>query len=137
VPALKSCKNLPKEPAELIVNQGWPATGNEKPDADLSQLFVYLQEIKSNIRIAHKKSSTAKKGKKVEPVTNCIIFFSMNFPEYQKKVLDILTTFEFVDNVIQGDYIVQIREQIKGKEQVVALKFAAHVCKEAETIGKE
>ena len=65
------------------------------------------------------------------------MFFSAQFPEYQKVVLEILQSYEFVDNVIKGDYIAQIRNTFKGKEQANALKFAAFTVKEAETIGKE
>ncbi len=55
----------------------------------------------------------------------------------KKKVLEILSTFEFEENQIQGDYISKIRDTIKGKEGGLALKFCALVVKEAETVGKD
>jgi len=66
-----------------------------------------------------------------------VIFVGENFPEYQKKVLEILSTFEFKDNQIQGDYIAKVRDTIKGKEGGLAMKFCAFVVKEAETVGKD
>lgn len=39
--------------------------------------------------------------------------------------------------MIKGDYITQIRNEFKGKEQTNALKFAAFTVKEAETKGKD
>jgi len=75
----------------------------------LSYLLGYLQDCKSNIRIAQKTAMTPKKkakGKKDEPtepekpIDTCILFYSKTFPEYQKRVLEILSTYEFVDNVI-------------------------------------
>lgn len=140
-----TCKNLPKQPADLLINQGWPKS--EQEDATLSSMLNYLQEIKSTIRLKHAAAlSGGKKAKKVvkgdkpeEPkiVDHLLIFIGNDFPEYQKKVLEILNTFDFKENQIQGDYIGKIRDTIKGKEGGLALKFCAFVVKEAETVGKE
>lgn len=70
-------------------------------------------------------------------IENCTIFTSFEFPQYQKKVLEILSSFEWADNAIKGDYISKIREEIKGKESGLALKFCAFIVEEAKTVGKE
>lgn len=88
VPALKDCKNLPKQPAEMLVDQGWPES--EVEEERLSALLKYLHECKSNIRLAHKASTTGGKKKKgkaepeeVKEITTCVIFHTSKFPEYQ------------------------------------------------------
>ena len=46
--------------------------------------------------------------------------------------------FEFDhENKIQGNYIAAIKSQITGPKQGLSLKFAAHIAKEAENIGKD
>lgn len=96
VPALNSCQNVPRPPAELLINQGWPATGIEQSDPKISAMFNYLQEVKSIIRLSFAKAQAggkrAKKGAKGAPeektvVENCVLFVGHEFPEYQKKVL--------------------------------------------------
>jgi hypothetical protein len=87
-----------------------------------------------------KKAKKVAKGEKPEEaksIENAAIFVGENFPEYQKKVLEILSTFEFNNNQIQGDYVAKIRDAIKGKEGGLAMKFCAFVVKEAETVGKD
>jgi len=135
---------LPKQPAELLVDQGWPASGDEQER--LSTLLKYLGDCKSNIRLAHKAATTGGKkkgkGKAVEeekPITTCVIFHTSKFPEYQQRVLDILKTYEYVDNVIESkDYILKIRSEFKVKKEAdAALMFAAYTLKQAETRGVE
>jgi len=96
VPALKQCQNLPKEPAELLVNQGWPETAPE--DSRLSYLLNYLHETKSIIRLAEKAAKAPKKKGKgkadvaeEKPITTCVVFYNTVFPEYQERVLNILS----------------------------------------------
>ncbi len=104
-------------------------------------MFAYLQEVKSEIRLTHSKALTG--GKKVKKgaveekkvIENCTIFTSFEYPQYKKKVLEILSSFEWVDNVVQGDYITKIREEIKGKESGPALKFCAFIVEQAKTVG--
>jgi len=49
-----------------------------------------------------------------------------------------LNSYEFVDNLIQGnEYIAKIREEVKGKEGGLAMKFAAFVLEEGKNVGKE
>lgn len=46
--------------------------------------------------------------------------------------------FEFDhENKIQGNFILKIKEMITGPKQGLALKFAAHIAKEAEATGKD
>lgn len=136
---------MPKQPAELLVDQGWPASGEESES--LSTLLKYLGDCKSNIRLAHKAATTGgkKKGKgkaepeEEKPITTCVLFHTSKFPEYQQRVLDILKAYEFVDNVIQSkEYIVKIRAEFKVKKEAdAALQFAAYTLKQAETRGTE
>jgi len=87
--------------------------------------------------------SGGKKGKKPskEPIEekvleNCVLFFSDKFPEYKRRTLEILDSYEFVDNQVKGDYVAQIRGEFKGKESKDALMFADFVVKEAKEVGK-
>lgn len=109
-------------------------------------MLSYLHEVKSEIRIAHKAATTGgkKKGKKAEPeeektINTCVLFYTTQFPEYQKKVLEILSKQEFVNDVIQSkDYIAQIRTDFKVKKEAdIALKFAAYTVQQAEIKGKD
>jgi hypothetical protein len=104
--------------------------------------------VKSIIRLSQAKAQSggkkAKKPVKGAPVEekavieNCVLFVGHEFPEYQKKVLEILNGFDFVDNTIQGnEYIAKIRDEVKGKEGGLAMKFAAFVLDEGKTVGKE
>jgi len=142
VPALKACQNLPKQPAELLVNQGWPEAGPE--DEALSYMVDYLQDVKSTIRQGHIAATTGGKGKKgkgkeeeKKPITTCVIFYNNEFPTFQKRVLEILKSQQFVDNEIQSkDYIAQIRGEFKDKKVCDnALKFAAFTLAKAKEKG--
>lgn len=63
----------------------------------------------------------------------------MQFPEYQKVVLGILSAFEFDGNQIKGNgYIAEIRAKFTVKKEAdMALKFAAYVVAQAAEKGKE
>jgi len=85
VPAIKSCKNAPKEPVELLVDAGFPSC-DEPCDDRLSYMLSYLQDAKSNIRLNH--MNALKGGKKKKPakgapaeeekvIANCTVFYSM------------------------------------------------------------
>ena len=144
MPALASCTNVPKAPATLLINQGWPSADKESYDPVLASIFTYLSDVKSTIRLSHVKATTGRKkvskaSKEEEKATleNVVLFVGHEFPEYQRKVIEILGTFEFNDGKIQGDYISKIRTEIKGKEGGLALKFAAHIAGEAEVHGKD
>lgn len=105
VPALKTCQNLPEETTELLLDQKWPAKQGEA-DVRLTQLLNYLQDMKSNIRLQQAKyQQGGKKGKKPskEPVEDkvlekCVVYYSTEFPEYKRRTLEILNSYEFVDN---------------------------------------
>jgi hypothetical protein len=135
---------LPQQPAELLVNQGWPQAGPE--DEALSYMLGYLQDAKSTIRQAHIAASSGgkkKKGKQEEEkkeITTCVLFYNTQFPDFQKRVLEVLQKQEFVDDVIQGkDYIAQIREMYPDKADKKmmdnALKFAAFTVQKAAEKG--
>lgn len=129
-----------------MVDQGWPAS-DLPTDESLSYMLSYLQDCKSNIRLSHMnalkgdKKKPAKGAPVVEkaPIANCTLFYSMEFPEYQKAVLEILTTYEFVNNVIQTNgYIAEIRAKFTVKKEAdLALKFAAFVVQQAAEKGKD
>ena len=53
-------------------------------------------------------------------------------------MLEVLKTFEFNDNAIQGDYISAIRNAIPDKKECgLAMKFAPFVLNEAKKVGAE
>ena len=90
VPALKTCKNVNREPAELIINQGWPKVDESMLDPKLGNIMKYLHEVKHNIRLSQAKAQTGgKKSKKAaaEPVAvkeNCVLIVGKEFPAYQR-----------------------------------------------------
>lgn len=72
-------------------------------------MLGYLQDTKSNIRTAHIASTSTgkKKGKggkapeeEKKEITTCVMFYNTQFPEFQKRVLEILREQTYVDNVI-------------------------------------
>lgn len=65
------------------------------------------------------------------------MFVALEYPDWQKTVIEILQSFEFQDNKIQGNYINAVKEKVTGPKQGLALKFAAHLAKESETVGKD
>jgi hypothetical protein len=104
--------------------------------------------VKHEIRVNHTKATTggkkAKKAKKGEEVAeapskaNAVLFVGVSFPEYQRKVLEILKSFEFKDGALQGDYVAAIREAITDKKECgLAMKFAPFVLNEAKKVGPE
>lgn len=103
VPAIKTCQNVHKEPAELLINQGWPKVDESALNPTMSNIMKYLHEVKHNIRIAQGKAASggkkAKKGPVVEAAVkeNCALIVGKEFPGFQRQVLEILSTFEFVD----------------------------------------
>lgn len=105
--------------------------------------YNFLKSMKSNIHLALEKTKPkkAKKGKAAaeEKVPeNCALFVALEYPELQKKALEILSRFEFDDsNKIQGDYISAFKEAFDKKQTGLAMKFVSFVLKEAEVIGKD
>lgn len=69
-------------------------------------------------------------------IENCVIFVGTEFPEYQKKVLDILNTLNFVDGEV--DFVKPIKESIPDKKQQgLAMKVAAFKVAEVKETSKE
>lgn len=107
-----------------MINQKWPAEDSPAPKADITALFAYLRESKSEFRLAFDKAkSGGKKAKKAKnaapeetkPIESCTIFIGIEFPEYKKKVLEILQSLDFDDSgKCLGDHVKAIREGIKG-----------------------
>ena len=119
-------------------------------DSVESRKFEYLADVKHSIRLAYDKAkSGGKKGKKKgkakggepEPekvIENCVIFVGHEYPEFQRKTLEILQKYDVNEaNELQGDYMTEVRQTIKGKEGGIACKFAAYVVEQVQTIGKE
>ena len=59
-------------------------------------MLDYLQNTKSNIRTAHIAATQPKKGKnkgkdeEKKEITTCVLFVNTKFPDFQKRVLEIL-----------------------------------------------
>lgn len=78
--------------------------------------------VKHEIRVGLQKAQSGgkkqKKAKKDAEVTeaptksNAVLFVGTSFPEYKRVVLEILTSFEFKDNTVQGDFVKAIRGTI-------------------------
>jgi len=113
----------------------------------LAAQYGYLQSVKHEIRVSHTKALSGgkkKKAKKGEEPTeapvkaNAVIFVGEAFPEYQRKVLEVLKSFEFKDDALQGDYVSAIRAAITDKKECgLAMKFAPFVINEAKKVGPE
>ena len=70
-------------------------------------------------------------------IENCAVFVGLEYPEFQRKTLEIMTKYECKDGELVGDYMKEIRETIKGKESGIACKFAAHIAEQVKINGKE
>lgn len=115
-----------------------------------------MKAVKSNVRMASEKAKhggkkgakAAAQGKKGAAKTeeaekptgpeNVLVFVAFEYPDWQKETLNIMSSFEFdSNNKIQGEFIKTIKEKITGPKQGLALKFSAHIAKEAEIVGKD
>lgn len=84
--------NLPKQPEEYLIKNGWMNLGDQPVDKNLSEVLSYVQEIKSSVRIANEKALTggkkkgkAKKGAAPEEpkvLENCIVIIGKQYPEF-------------------------------------------------------
>mmetsp|Transcript_35456 Transcript_35456/g.47923 ORF Transcript_35456/g.47923 Transcript_35456/m.47923 type:complete len:157 (-) Transcript_35456:70-540(-) len=89
------------------------------------------------------KAKSGGKKKKGQPaadkvIENCAIFVALEYPELQKKVLELMNNANWEDNKIDAAYKVQVRELIKEKKQAsLALGFGSFIEKEALTEGKD
>lgn len=103
-------------------DQPWPTTSGPH-DKITSDRLAYLKDCKGSIRQGLEKAKTGgkkpKKGAAVEPVadlTKCTVLVAKEYPEFQRKCLEILQGFEFnEDNEIQGEYIKAIKEAFDKK----------------------
>ena len=123
---------------------GWP-----KPSAQFdkaaAEKFSFMKDVKSIIRLGLDQSKgggkKAKKGAPVEAKTleNAVVFVAIEYPEFKKKCLEILQTFEFdADNKIQGDYLKAIKEAFPDKKQNnLAMSFVRQQLGIAELEGKQ
>jgi len=107
--------NLEKQPSEKLINQGWPKPSKAFDAGKLHRVYIYMHAVKSNARMSMEKAKhggkkgakAAAKGAKKAPaeeekagVENCALFVALEYPEWQKAVLETLHSFEFVDNKI-------------------------------------
>jgi hypothetical protein len=136
---------------DQLFNSGWPMALESEIDVVESRKFEYLGDVKHSIRIAYDKSkSGGKKGKKkgkgkgaAEPepekvIENCVIFVGHEYPEFQRKTLEVLQKYDANEaGELQGDYMTEVRQTIKGKEGGIACKFAAFIVEQVQSIGKE
>lgn len=94
-----------------------------------SALRVGFEQAKSGGKKKGKGGKQPKKGEAVEEpkqMDHCVLFIATEYPEFQKKCLQILQEFEFDENnKIQGDYISAIRAAFDKKEGGLAMKFVA------------
>mmetsp|Transcript_3412 Transcript_3412/g.5764 ORF Transcript_3412/g.5764 Transcript_3412/m.5764 type:complete len:884 (-) Transcript_3412:170-2821(-) len=130
--------------SENLGQQPWPVASapSDKVTADR---LSFMKETKSSIRLGFEKAKTGgkkkpKKGEEVEVKTieNCVVFVAKEYPEFQKKCLEILNGFEFDENnKIKGDHIKAIREAFDKKQGGLAMKFVSYQLNIAEQVGKE
>jgi hypothetical protein len=125
LPILKKSKNLAKAPAERLISQGWP-TPAAPFDPLKRRIYDYVKSVKSHVRLAQDKAKhggkKAPKGGKggdkgAAPTTeNVAVFVALEYPDWQKAVLEILATFEWdAENKIVGGgnaYVNAIKEKI-------------------------
>jgi len=151
-PVLSKSSNFGQECKENLCEQAWPV-----PSAAVDQVAIdrlgYLKDTKSALRVGFEqaKSGGKKKGKggkqkkgaakpddAPKQVDHCVVFIANEYPEFQKRCLQILQGFEFDENhKIQGDYVSAIRAAFDKKEGGLAMKFVAFQLNIAEVSGKE
>lgn len=131
-PVFKESSNYPSSTVENLVQQAWP-TARGQFDKVLSSRLSLLKDIKSNLRMTLEKAKMGGKKKKgaaaeeKKEIDSCAIFIAREYPEFQKKCLQILSGFEFnEENIIQGDYVKAIKDAFPDKKQGgLAMKFVA------------
>lgn len=153
-PVLSKSKNFGKEVKENLCDQQWPSASGSIDQVAIDRLR-YLKDTKSAIRVGFEQAKTGgkKKGKggkqpkkgegeapaeEAKPLDHCVVFVATEYPEFQRKCLEILNEFEFDENnKIQGDYVAAIRGAFEKKEAGLAMKFVAFQLDIAATQGKE
>ena len=146
LPWLKQVNECPEgvKITEVLGNAGWPTVNEAEISRVMINQFEYLQEAKSIIRNALEKAKAGgkakKKGKADQPeksLESCAVFVGLEYPEFQRKTIEIMTKYECKDGELVGDYMKEIRETIKGKESGIACKFAAFIAEQIKIQGKE
>jgi len=144
-PILSQSQNYQHDVVENLNKMRWPHA-SAPYDKILGDRLAFMKDTKSSIRLGFDKSKTGgkKKGKKgAEPepaktLEKCIVFVAKEYPEFQKKCLQIMQGFEFDENNKPvGDYIQAIRSAFDKKQGGLAMKFVSFQLNIAETEGKE
>ena len=127
-----------------LVNCGWPLVREDEINRVQTSQFEYLNVSKHIIRLSLEKAKTGGKNKKKgktdqpeKPIESCVVFVGLEYPEFQRKTLEIMSKYECKDSELVGDYMKEIRETIKGKEGGIACKFAAFTAEQIKLVGKE
>lgn len=127
-----------------LVNCGWPLVREDEINRVQTSQFEYLNDSKHIIRLSLEKAKTGGKNKKKgktdqpeKPIESCVVFVGLEYPEFQRKTLEIMSKYECKDSELIGDYMKEIRETIKGKEGGIACKFAAFTAEQIKLVGKE
>lgn len=132
-PVFKDSQNFGEEINENLCFQAWPQISAQVDQVAVDRL-IYLRKTKSEIRQGLEKAKLGggkkKKGKQDEPakvLEKCTVFIAKEYPEFQKKCLQVLQGFEFDDdNKIVGDHVTAIRDAFPDKKQAgLAMKFVA------------
>lgn len=97
LPVLQKSKNQAKQPSARLINQGWPQPA-ESFDPLKRRIYDYIKSVKSNVRLAQDKAKhggkkAPKGGDKGQPAAvaeNIAIFVALEYPDWQKQVLEIL-----------------------------------------------
>ena len=78
------------------------------------------------------KKGKGGKGKEEEKkvIEHCAIFMAVDYAEWKKQVIEILSQFQFENNKIVGNHIPVIQEKLKGPNAGNAMKFAAFLLEE-------
>lgn len=148
LPVLRKSTNVGRPLEEHLTSFGWPTVQADEIDRVKTIQFEYLQEAKHSFRLALDKAKSGgkkkpnKKGKGAEPepekpIENCAVFVGLDYPEFQKKTLQIMQKYECNAGELVGDYMKEVRETIKGKEGGIACKFAAYVAEQVRLVGKQ
>jgi hypothetical protein len=84
-----------------------------------------LKDVKSTVRNGHEAAKSGgkkgKKGKGAQPeetkvIEKCYVFVANEYPEAQKKCLEILKAFEYDENCKPvGDYVKAVKESFDKK----------------------
>lgn len=141
-PVLKASANFDFFTEDLN-SMPWPVASAQH-DKIASDRLAYLKDTKGSIRLGHEKAKSGGKKKPVKgeaapALEKCIVFVAKEYPEFQKKCLQVLQGFEFDENnMIKGDHVTAIRETFPDKKVAgIAMKFVSFQLDIAKTAGKE